>query len=804
MFLGPFICEVAYCDGLLESLSALSYRITNPPCEKFDPKVAMSLDKTATQYGCNSVFKVNPGMSVELAKAAAERSFFDLSKAELLNQNRCQSKKLDSTLNSPEQLSSLKEDIKEKVPMLAELKKQLNERLGEVNVLALQERIANSPNIINPSREQKMIKAKIEQINKEAADLMAMRQMILDSIPLADNYEIKNFIDDLDSSKVEEKIENNKRLMDGLVSAANKAVARNKSDLHELVAINSNTTDLPRDFKIRVAQTDGLVEHMRDKYKIDKTEFAPLRCQIDEKYGIGSKKLESIVTGASFLLGIGAAGVIAKTTVIGAEEIMASSSIARTIAVRTLFAASSGEFAHNFKEQCLRPSEVTSIVEQGTSHDNCEERNVKQVLRENNCALSLALPVLGISVTAVQKSKKAMDLLSNFLNKLSAKKNMVTAKPSEVTQPFGTQHDAEATVPFGNPRMSPRTSDVTEPFIAPPNREVTLPFTQPVSNSNNSTVQFFEGDAENASKLTKIVKPAAVPQLTSHPYQRIQDLIRTGQLEKARQEEAKIINTLSGSKMTDAGHIGRGISQGHYVKFEDETYGIWKPYRVTNSEVPNGYQTGQNEIMAYKVDRYLGLNRVPTTVERSMDGVRGTVQLMVGDLRKVELTKNPPGLTFFDSLISNSDRNKGNYLITKDGRNVPIDHGNASIGKMTPPSFSSGLNSAKAEYEIQMRNIDQQKLGIANPFKAHADANEAKSHFYQRVAELVGTKNSYLKMQMTDEAKWRSILGPELNNGQIQRFLNQRQAIIKSVEEFRKNYGDEIFQAGPASTLLGH
>ena len=96
------------------------------------------------------------------------------------------------------------------------------------------------------------------------------------------------------------------------------------------------------------------------------------------------------------------------------------------------------------------------------------------------------------------------------------------------------------------------------------------------------------------------------------------------------------------------------------------------------------------EIAAYNLDKYLGLNMVPPTVERRFHGDRGSCQIWTDckmNLRTKtnEKIKTPSYKVFwwnratylqraFDSLIANEDRHMGNILITEDWAMILIDH----------------------------------------------------------------------------------------------------------------------------------
>jgi len=108
-----------------------------------------------------------------------------------------------------------------------------------------------------------------------------------------------------------------------------------------------------------------------------------------------------------------------------------------------------------------------------------------------------------------------------------------------------------------------------------------------------------------------------------------------------------------------------------YKVLLEDGMGIWKK-GDTNSE---------NEVKAYKVSEFLGLNMVPETevfgaghIQRFIEGER--LEKYNGEFPLAELQK----LAVFDLVININDRWQGNYLIDKDGRVWAHDNGDSFHG----------------------------------------------------------------------------------------------------------------------------
>jgi hypothetical protein len=94
------------------------------------------------------------------------------------------------------------------------------------------------------------------------------------------------------------------------------------------------------------------------------------------------------------------------------------------------------------------------------------------------------------------------------------------------------------------------------------------------------------------------------------------------------------------------------------------------------------------ECAAYELSQLLGLDNVPPTVEREIQGKKGALQLWIeGSVTETDRRDQSPSLLdeerlsqqwqvmlAFDNLIYNDDRNRGNYLYDREGKLWMIDH----------------------------------------------------------------------------------------------------------------------------------
>lgn len=119
---------------------------------------------------------------------------------------------------------------------------------------------------------------------------------------------------------------------------------------------------------------------------------------------------------------------------------------------------------------------------------------------------------------------------------------------------------------------------------------------------------------------------------------------------------------------------------------EVELSGVWKT--LSDAESGDSYV---HEVGAYEIDKMLGLDMVPPTVLRTLEGEEGSLQLWVHGCETLGTARDrAPSTTewqhqsfrmrAFDYLVQNGDRNPGNVLVDARWELVLVDHTRAFAG----------------------------------------------------------------------------------------------------------------------------
>jgi hypothetical protein len=187
-------------------------------------------------------------------------------------------------------------------------------------------------------------------------------------------------------------------------------------------------------------------------------------------------------------------------------------------------------------------------------------------------------------------------------------------------------------------------------------------------------------------------------------------------LAPAWSSDAELERALSEGRVIDIESIGTGITKPQRVTLEWEGRTLRAAFKTVDIQESRltRFESGgklhftdryQYERAAYLLDRELGLNMVPVTVLRKIDGDRGALIAWVEDAfseserREQELASEHTRevlcqqdlMRVFDALILNDDRNLGNQLYTRsDWRLHLIDHSRAfRMARRLPESYTS-------------------------------------------------------------------------------------------------------------------
>lgn len=218
--------------------------------------------------------------------------------------------------------------------------------------------------------------------------------------------------------------------------------------------------------------------------------------------------------------------------------------------------------------------------------------------------------------------------------------------------------------------------------------------------------------------------------------------------------------------------IGEGVTKPYKLDMEkgsEEHSGCWK----NPSGIQKGFLEGwQYEIAAYELDKLLGLNMIPPTVEREFDGKRGSLQFWItsemSDLERMEQGIKIPQENLeswnkqkyltraFDCLIANEDRTQQNIRYKEGWRTILIDHSR---------SFRSS-EEFKKQLVFGRKGLISQKLFRRLP---RTFVENVKALNYDNIKQAVG---------------------PYLTDEEIEAVLARKKLLLDEIEEMIKERGE--------------
>lgn len=199
-----------------------------------------------------------------------------------------------------------------------------------------------------------------------------------------------------------------------------------------------------------------------------------------------------------------------------------------------------------------------------------------------------------------------------------------------------------------------------------------------------------------------------------------------------------------------------GSTEPEFLILEDGIRVVWKEHKKIKL---SNYRA---EVLAYELDSLWGIDLVPVTVERSMDGKVGSLQLfkdsITGPLLKFNIKNkmseeaiskvrhNLKKQSLFDYLIENNDRNVNNYLFTIEGHLYSIDNAASFTGiGFYKKTFSARENDIRAflntdEGEKILQSITSNyNDSFKNQIIQYIGKKDAKN-FFERIEKVISIR----------------------------------------------------------------
>ncbi len=212
------------------------------------------------------------------------------------------------------------------------------------------------------------------------------------------------------------------------------------------------------------------------------------------------------------------------------------------------------------------------------------------------------------------------------------------------------------------------------------------------------------------------------------------------------EQRETIENFLEAAEVQSVEAVGMGVTDPQLVILNNDG----EINQATFKPIKRGRQRGfwesyQAEVAAYRLDKYLGLEMVPPTTLRRIEGEMGSLQFWVKDCvlyrekqggkvasaKKVQWMWQVARMKAFDNLILNTDRNAQNMLIDDDWHIILIDHSRAFVSRKNllpqkhelPSTFDRGMVA-----KMQTMNIEN----MTTLMDGVLDKNEIKALIARR------------------------------------------------------------------------
>ncbi len=196
----------------------------------------------------------------------------------------------------------------------------------------------------------------------------------------------------------------------------------------------------------------------------------------------------------------------------------------------------------------------------------------------------------------------------------------------------------------------------------------------------------------------------------------------------------ELLEFLRTAKPISEKEVSGGITVPHKLLLEKDGVRANAIFRQVDEEkTAQTFSSGQTELFfrdsyifepaAYELNRMLGMNNVPPAVVRKVKGRDGSLQIWVEnamtETKRVKDRINPPDMMrwnkqvqmmkIFDALVYNTDRNRGNILITPEWNIWLIDHTRA-FRRMTSLQDPKQVVQCERGLFQRLKQLDENEL----------------------------------------------------------------------------------------------
>ena len=200
-------------------------------------------------------------------------------------------------------------------------------------------------------------------------------------------------------------------------------------------------------------------------------------------------------------------------------------------------------------------------------------------------------------------------------------------------------------------------------------------------------------------------------------------------------EEEQILDFLETAEIVATKTLSQGINKSQKLTLEKDgvtAHAVFRTVSVEHKQGASRSHPSRNtfrdsyifEKAAYELSQLLGLNRVPPTVLRTIDGQEGTVQLWIEGAKTDAALIQSPGpesgnaglrhlqkqvMLVFDNLVYNFDRHQNNMLFDRDQRLWFIDHTRSFRGRPELPKRDK-IAVIDSDLLETLRSVDEKQI----------------------------------------------------------------------------------------------